>query len=352
MEKTGHNRNERMINLHLFDGAEGSQAAGEAAGDGQPVQPAAKGAQEAGRSGARRSRNNPLANVVYGKQAEESREAGRTPQGAGHESVGGGAPEERQTESGSRDGAMQDGNGETARRAAFDSFVRENRDLYDERVQALMDRRFKGQRELENEMKAARPVLDMLKQKYGAKDVAGLQKAIEADDSYFEDEANERGLTVEQLKEVKRLERENAAFREAERERERQEGMRQAATRWMQQAEKLKAVYPDFDLTQELNDPETGERFTDLLRSGFVDVRTAYELIHKDELMSGAIGYAVRTAQESTLNSIRARGMRPVENGGGGSAAAVIVKKDPGKFTRADREEISRRVARGERIEL
>ena len=41
-------------------------------------------------------------------------------------------------------------------------------------------------------------------------DAAALTKAIEEDDSFFEDEALERGIPVEQLKEIRKMERENA----------------------------------------------------------------------------------------------------------------------------------------------
>lgn len=55
----------------------------------------------------------------------------------------------------------------------------------------------------------------MLAQKYGVDpgDLEKLSSAIEEDDSYYEDEATRRGLTVQQLKEMKRIERENETLR-------------------------------------------------------------------------------------------------------------------------------------------
>ena len=202
------------------------------------------------------------------------------------------------------------------------------------------------------DLKAAAPILEMLAGKYGVKadDLAGLQKAIEADNSYYEDEALQKGVSVEQLKEIKRLERENAEFRRAAAERERRTNAEKVYSAWMQQAEDAKRFYPGFDLQAELNAEGTKDRFVALLRSG-VDVRTAYEVIHKDELIGGAMQYAARVTEQKTVENIRARGNRPRENGGG-TAPAVIVKKDPKQFTKKDREEISRRVMRGERIEL
>jgi hypothetical protein len=47
--------------------------------------------------------------------------------------------------------------------------------------------------------------------------------------------------------------------------------------------------------------------------------------------------------------NIRAKGARPAENGTSQRAAATI-KSDPSKLTLDDFEEISRRLARGEKI--
>lgn len=146
------------------------------------------------------------------------------------------------------------------------------------------------------------------------------------------------------------MERENAQFRRTEEERARQENADRILAGWMQQTEQVKQAYGSFDLRNEINDPETGERFLGLLRSG-VDVKTAYEVIHKDDIIGGAMQYTAQQVEKRTVDAIRARGMRPQENGGS-SAAAVIRKTDPKSFTRKDREEISRRVLRGERIEL
>lgn len=306
------------LDLRLFDGAAGAGSAGTAGGAAEAADGSAAGKTAEPR-------------VVYGKQAEAEIPA--------HE------PEAATTASTQED-----------RRKAFEARIKgEDKDLFDERVQRIINERFKGQKALEKDsadLKAARPVLELLAGKYGVKadDLAGLQKAIEADNAYYEDEALQKGVSVEQLKEIKRLERENAEFKRVAAERERRTNAEKVYSTWMQQAEDAKRFYPGFDLQSELNADGTKDRFVALLRSG-VDVRTAYEVIHKDELIGGAMQYAARVTEQKTVENIRARGNRPRENGGG-TAPAVIVKKDPKQFTKKDREEISRRVMRGERIEL
>ena len=110
-------------------------------------------------------------------------------------------------------------------------------------------------------------------------------------------------------------------------------------------------IYPGLSLEAEANDPETGEQFMRLLSSG-VDVRTAYEVIHKDDIISGAMHYTAQKVKEKTVNDIRARGLRPQENGAQGSTAAKVVKSDPKSWTDKDMDEVIRRVAAGERIVL
>ena len=97
------------------------------------------------------------------------------------------------------------------------------------------------------------------------------------------------------------------------------------------QAEALRGRYPDFDLDRELEEP----KFARLLNSG-VDPRTAYEVVHHEELA----GRAARLAENAA---------RPQENGLG-SAPAAVSKPDPRQLTRAERRALRRRAARGEEI--
>lgn len=314
------------LDLMLFgEGGGAGAGAGAAAGDGAAGDGAGAGQMGPVETG-KRGKANPLASVAYGIQDEET------------------APAKETDTTVTTDDAAK-------RQAEFDSFIRANKDLYDARVKQTVDRRFKGQQAMEAELTEARAMMDVLKRKYGGQTAKELREAVEADSTYWEAEAEKRGLTIEQTKHVVALEESNAQFLAAEKQREHQAGVQQAAARWMQQAEALAQKYPGFDLDAELESEETGERFANLLRAG-IDVENAYKLIHMDELMSGAIGYAVQTTQKKTMDSIRARGMRPRENGGGGHAAATVVRKDPAQWTKADREEVSRRVLRGETIRL
>ena len=184
----------------------------------------------------------------------------------------------------------------------------------------------------------------MLLSKYGAKDLDGLTKAIEEDNSFYEDEAFKRGMTVAQLKEVKRIEQENQRIKAELSQRAEEEQKQQKIAEWVKQGDELKALYPNFDLNAEFENKD----FADLLLKG-IDVKTAYQVMHQDEIMSGIAQNAVKEAQKATVESIKANTARPVENAAG-HASSVVTKPDVHSLTKADRNEILRRVARGEKI--
>ena len=303
-----------MLSLQIF--AEGGGAAGAGAGDGgtaqgQGVTAAAALPQTKG------EKNNPLSGVKYGIQEESAP-----------------AAEVQQT-------ATPD------RNAEFEKLINgEYKDLYDARMQDTIQKRLKGTKETVDKFNALTPTLELLAKKYGvdASDINALNKAISDDDSYYEQEAMENGMTVQQLKDFKRMQRENAELRQQMQEQQRQENANKLYASWMNQAEEAKKVYPGFDMKSEMNNPE----FVKLLRSN-VDVRTAYEVLHKDEIIPAAMQFTAKTVEQKLTNKIIANGARPSENGMNSQGAAVV-KSDVSQLSKEDRAEIIRRVARGEKI--
>jgi hypothetical protein len=302
-----------ILNLQLF--AEGT------GGDGGTGAEGATGATATAAVSQKKGASNPLADVKYGIQPTEE----ATP-----------AAEVNQT-------ATDD------RNARFEALIKgEFKDLYDAKMQDTIQKRLKGSKENEAKLNSLTPTLEMLAKKYGvdANDIEALNKAIEEDDSYYEEEALERNMSVQQLKEIKKMERENADLKRQMAEQERQENANRLYSTWMQQSEAMKNVYPSFDLRTELQNP----RFTDLLRNN-VDVRTAYEVIHKDEIIPAAMQFTAKTVEQKLTNKIIANGARPVENGNS-SQGATVVKSDVSQLSKADRAEIIRRVQRGEKIKF
>lgn len=298
-----------MLSLQLF--AEG-------AGDGGTAE--GQGVTEAAALPQTKADKNPLANVKYGIQEEAAPVA------------------EVQTET----VAQPD------RNAEFEKLIKgEYKDLYDARVQDTIQKRLKSTKETVDKYNALTPTLELLAKKYGVKDasdIEALNNAIQEDDSYYEEEALQKGLTVQQLKEIRKMERENADLRAQMQEAQRQENGKKLYAAWMQQADEAKKVYPSFDLRTEMNNP----RFVDLLRSN-IDVRTAYEVLHKDEIIPAAMQFTAQTVESKLAKKIASNGARPSENGMSSQSAAVV-KSDVSQLSKADRAEIIRRVQRGEKI--
>ena len=299
-----------MLSLQIF--AEGTAGAG--TGDGGTAQ--GQGVTEAVAL-PQKGVKNPLSDVKYGIQEEEAPTA--TVQTA----------------------AQPD------RNAEFEKLIKgEYKDLYDARVQNIVQNRLKGSKETVDKFNALTPTLELLANKYGvdATDIEALNKAIEEDDSYYEQEALEKGMTVKDLKAFKQIQKENAALKAQMDEAQRQENGKKLYATWMQQADEAKKVYPSFDMRTEMNNP----KFVDLLRSN-IDVRTAYEVLHKDEIIPAAMQFTAQTVESKIAKKIAANGARPAENGMNSQSAAVV-KSDVSQLSRADRDEIRRRVARGEKI--
>ena len=298
-----------MLNLQLF--AEGAGDGGTA--EGQGVTEAAALPQTKG------VKSNPLADVKYGIQEEAQAPA---------------AEVQKPTQAPDRN-------------AEFEALIKgEYKDLYDAKVQDTIQKRLKGTKETVDKFNALSPTIEMMAKKYGvdANNIEALNKAIQEDDSYYEQEALEKGLTVQQLKEIKKMERENADLKAQMEEQQRQENGKKLYAAWMQQADETKKVYPSFDLRAEMNNPQ----FVNLLRSN-IDVRTAYEVLHKDEIIPAAMQFTAKTVESKLAKSIAANGARPSENGMSSQSAAVV-KSDVSQLSKADRAEIIRRVQRGEKI--
>ncbi len=220
--------------------------------------------------------------------------------------------------------------------AEFDALVNgQYKDQYTKKLQQIIDARFKKAKEAEQRLSSADEILQALAAKHGvdAKDVDALKKAIDEDDSYWEEEAMKRGMTVQQYKEYRKTEQENAKLKE----------QLEAQQREQHFAELFKqAAACGVDLNAELNHPETGKRFAWMVMSGTVDVKTAYNAVHHDEIMSGALKQAVTMTAKNVTDNIRTRGMRPTEAAASSDAPVQMPTLDFSRMTREQREQWKR----------
>lgn len=304
------------MNLRLFDGgaAAGASAGGETGGNAT--------GSNAGFADQKPEK------VVYGKQDDN--------------------PSATQvTEDTTENDAQQTKSEPADKGKAFEDMIKgEYKEQFDSRVKQILDRRFKANDELEKFKADSQEILDLMYAKYGVKDLKSLQKAVQEDDSYFEEAAEAEDLTVEQYKYKLQLEKENAQLKQAQEEAERVRQANNVYADWQRQSESLKQRYPNFSLEKEAGNPQ----FVKLLRSG-IDVKTAFETIHHDEILSGAMMQTAQAVRKNVTDNIKARGLRPSENGIN-AQAGVIVKNDVSKLTPQDRAEIARQARMGKTIKF
>lgn len=228
----------------------------------------------------------------------------------------------------------------------FDELIKgKHKEHFESKVQDILQRRLKGVKDVASKYEALAPTLEILGKKYGVNtdDVAALNKAIEDDDAYYEDEALERGMSVEQLKSIRKMERENAVLKKQMNETLAKERANQRYQMWMSQAQDTSKLYPSFNLESELQN----QRFVDLLNSN-VDVRTAYEVLHRDEIIPAAMQVATKKAKEQISNDIAANRARASENG---THSTTLAKSDVSRLSYDEIDEINRKVLRGERYQ-
>ena len=122
----------------------------------------------------------------------------------------------------------------------------------------------------------------------------------------------------------------------------RKESARQAFSRLSEEEAAVQAVYPTFQWRKEIQNPTFGR----LVASG-IDARTAYEVVHREEVLRQAMSYAAKRAKEQTSRAIASGALRVRENGG---RNVTVTRNDPKGLSSEDLANIRKRVFDGEKI--
>lgn len=195
---------------------------------------------------------------------------------------------------------------------------------YDARVKRILQQRLKNSRETAEKYAAAQPVLELMRQRLGiaGEDYGAMEKALR-----------------ERLPE-------NDPAGQQRQEAEIQAGAARMVEQWQRQAGDIREIYPDFSLEREMASAD----FRQLLRAR-VDMRTAYEILHKDEIIPAAMAYAAQTVERKLAEKLRSEGVRPAENGVSQSGA-VSMGSRVSQMSRKEIADLCRRVERGEKVSL
>lgn len=316
------------VKLGYFGEGDGAGAA-PAAAEGPGEQGEKLLAEAASRNRASKKAD-PYENVVFGKQPD--------------------AQPEGEAEA-SQDAA--DGQGVTTsertleeRRKAYDEFINsaDYKEFYTRDTQNMINRRFKETKALEQQVADAQPVIDMLMERYGVKDTGSLMTALEGDSAYWQDAADEAGMSVSQYMEFQKLQRENRALLQQQQDVVNQQKADAQLQQWTMEAEALKQSYPQFSLEEEAQNPD----FVRLLQAG-TPMEHAYKVLHLDEILTDTRNVTAAYTQKQVTENIKARGQRPQE-AGLNSNNAITYKTDVASMSKQDIMEMARRAKRGEMI--
>ena len=196
------------------------------------------------------------------------------------------------------------------------------KEQFTKKTQAIIDKRFKQTKELEDYKQKTSPAIQRLMEKYG----------VEPGEEHRLSEI----LESEQKEALQTQQNKNAHNRRM---------LAEQVGSWVKQGEELKNSFPDFDLRKELG---ANKLFGRLLMGG-VPVKTAYETIHKDEILSGAMAYTADKVREQVVKGIEAKGRRPIENGVS-SESAVVTSVDVNSLTSQDILKILKQVENGANV--
>lgn len=232
----------------------------------------------------------------------------------------------------------------------FEEKIRgEYKDAFNSKMHRIIDNRLKDVLPFKERSEKLEPVLRRLSVRYGIQsgDLDALIKAVETDAGLLENAAMDKGVPAEHLLHEAELQAELAKVRQAEEERKRAEEANRLYAQWAEQTEQARMYYPDLDFDSEM---QGNERFKQLIGAG-IDVKTAYEVAHKDEVLTRVAQSSARAAEKKVVDNIKAKGARPVENGVSASAG-VSTGIDVNKLTDTDIEELIRRAKQGEVIDF
>lgn len=242
---------------------------------------------------------------------------------------------------------------EPALKRSYDEIKKEYKDEIGADIQNAVQNRFKNQKQ--NDERSARMealLLQMGSHQYenvskdGKLDLEALEKAVSADDSYYQKAADAHGWSAETERYVSGLEKIAAQKKADDEQKAKDAAMYEEYLQVKAQAEQAKKLFPSLDLNVEMSNPD----FARLIRA-HVPVETAYKVIHADEITAAMMQHTAQQQAMAISNTIQAGQARPSENGLGRTSPANITRiTDPRQLTREQRKELRRRAARGEKI--
>ena len=225
---------------------------------------------------------------------------------------------------------------------------------YNKQMQSVIKARLKTAGAAEETLAKMAPALEVLARKHGQDpanpDYEALAKAINDDDSFYEEMALEKGVTLETAKRLDQQERDTARQQKEEARNLEQQRLHNHFMKLEQQGEALKQVFPNFDLRTELKNPKFAQMTGP---NSLMSVEDAYYAVHRKEIEAARSQVIAQKTAEKMSNAIQAGSRRPDENGTSGQSASVTTF-DYSKASRDQRNALKQQIraaaARGEKL--
>jgi len=215
----------------------------------------------------------------------------------------------------------------------------------------IVKERLKNSKQAESQLQALTPAIERLAQKYGVDpaDQTALTQAILNDNDHYEQEALEKGLPVETVKELDRMKREAEQLRVQQEQQQREQRIQARFGELSAEIPAMKELYPGFDMARELENPKFAYMVDPDARVKY-SLKEAYYAIHGDEITMAGMKYADEKGAQKVARSIQANARRPSENGLGNVGPSQTQPRPLSQMTQAEKsrylQEIRERVKR------
>jgi phage anti-repressor protein len=225
---------------------------------------------------------------------------------------------------------------------------------YNKQMQAVVQSRLRTAKTAEENFNKLAPAVELLARKYNLDpnnvDYDALTKAINDDDSYYEEKALEMGVSVETARNIDKKERDDAREKAMNERTLQDQKIQNHFIKLEQQAEAMKKVFPNFDLRTELKNPA----FARMTHPNVgISVEDAYYAVHRNEIQTAAMQKTAQVTAQKISNSIQSGSRRPDESGTSSQAPSVSTFNYR-VATKDQRDALKKRIyeakARGEKL--
>ncbi len=244
------------------------------------------------------------------------------------------------------------------RSARFSEMIRKGGEFhedYENRLNENLNRRMKSVNEqnaqLSKQADGYNKIAEILAMKYGvdSTDIDSLVKAVQGDDSYFEQMALDNGMTVSEQRAKLEADKRVNELEQKVKQYEQRDSDFETKRYLDSEAEKLKTVYPDFDISEELqNNPDFSKMLAITKQVyGKENVQIAYEMANRDKHLNAVVNAMGGQMQTAMARQIEASG-RPQSNANLNSVTAPA----PKSINQMSKNEIAELAAEAKRTGL